>query len=241
MSLGHGASIVRDGLVLHLDAANPKSYPGSGTTWTDLSGNSNNGTLVNSPTYNTENAGNFIFDASNDSVSIPHSSIFNFNSVFTVSSWIKVNSFSTSSIYNVVSKKSSYNNTQPGWSCQYDYRTTGVLQFRNNDGSTLNDNTPTSNVNNTSFLNQTSLYVNSIWVINGSSIKFYINGQQQGTGTASFTNTDTTQPIYIGKTITSSGDSALFSNLSNISIYNRALSAEEVRQNFEALRGRYGI
>jgi hypothetical protein len=51
MSLIHSPRIVTDGLVLCLDAGNPKSYTGSGTTWTDLSGNGNNGTLTNSPTY----------------------------------------------------------------------------------------------------------------------------------------------------------------------------------------------
>ena len=68
MSLGHGASIVRNGLVLYLDAANPKSYPGSGTTWKDLSGNGNNGTLVNGPTFNSANGGSIVFDGTNDYV-----------------------------------------------------------------------------------------------------------------------------------------------------------------------------
>lgn len=49
--------IVRSGLVLNLDAAEPASYPGTGTTWYDLSGNGNNGTLVNGPTYNSANGG----------------------------------------------------------------------------------------------------------------------------------------------------------------------------------------
>jgi hypothetical protein len=62
MSLGHGASIVRDGLVLYLDATNPKSYPGSGTTWKDLSGNGNNGTLVNGVGYTDANKGSLVFD-----------------------------------------------------------------------------------------------------------------------------------------------------------------------------------
>jgi hypothetical protein len=62
MSLSHSPSIVRDGLVLYLDAANPKSYPGSGTTWFDLSGNSNNGTLTNSPTHSSQFNGEISFN-----------------------------------------------------------------------------------------------------------------------------------------------------------------------------------
>ena len=70
MSLNHGGKpIVTDGLVLCLDAANPKSYPGSGTTWTDLSGNGNNGTLVNGVGYNSDNGGSLSFDGVNDYVS----------------------------------------------------------------------------------------------------------------------------------------------------------------------------
>ena len=75
MSLGHGATIVRDGLVLYLDAANEKSYPGSGTTWYDLSGNGNDVTLINNPTYSTNNNGSFIFDGVDEylsSVSLTH-------------------------------------------------------------------------------------------------------------------------------------------------------------------------
>jgi hypothetical protein len=54
MAISYNPRIVTDGLVLALDAGNPKSYPGSGTTWTDLSGNGNNGTLVNGVGYNSE-------------------------------------------------------------------------------------------------------------------------------------------------------------------------------------------
>ena len=239
MSLGHGASIVRSGLVLHLDAANVKSYPGSGTTWYDLSGN-NNGTMT-SLGFEVGNNGSLLFNAANDTVSINHDDVFNFSSTFTVSTWIKINSFSTSTIYNVVSKKPSFNNTQKGWSCQYDYRTTGVLQFRNNDSSVLNDHTPTSNVNNTALLNQTNKWVNSVWAITNSNVTFYINGVSKGTLGVNFSNTDTTTPVYIGKTVGSIGDTSTLMNLSSVTIHNRTLSATEIKQNFEATRSRYGI
>jgi hypothetical protein len=57
MGLGHSPRIVTDGLVLCLDAANARSYPGTGTTWTDRSGNGNDGTLINGPTFSDENGG----------------------------------------------------------------------------------------------------------------------------------------------------------------------------------------
>lgn len=65
-----GPNIVTDGLVLYLDAANTKSYPGSGTTWNDLSGNGNNGTLINGYIFNSIGNGNLVFDGSNDYVNI---------------------------------------------------------------------------------------------------------------------------------------------------------------------------
>ena len=68
MGLAHSPSLVMNGLVLALDAANPKSYPGSGTTWTDLSGRGNTGTLTNGPTYSSANGGSLVFDGTNDYV-----------------------------------------------------------------------------------------------------------------------------------------------------------------------------
>ena len=71
MSLSHSPAIVTDGLVFCLDAANKRSYPGTGTTWTDLKG-VNNGTLTNGPTFNSEYLGKIIFDATNEKVVIPY-------------------------------------------------------------------------------------------------------------------------------------------------------------------------
>ncbi len=66
MSVISGPNIVTNGLVLHLDAANTKSYSGSGTTWTDLSGNGNNGTLTNGPTFDSANYGSVVHDGVDD-------------------------------------------------------------------------------------------------------------------------------------------------------------------------------
>jgi len=88
----YGPQIVTDGLVLYLDAANNKSYPGSGTTWYDLSGNENHGTLVNGPTYSSENCGSLVFDGVNDYITIPNP--LNQSTLvqeWTVSSFININ------------------------------------------------------------------------------------------------------------------------------------------------------
>ena len=68
MGLSHSPNIVTDVLVLCLDAANRRSYPGSGNSWLDLSGNGNNGTLTNGPTYSSANGGSLVFDGVDDYV-----------------------------------------------------------------------------------------------------------------------------------------------------------------------------
>jgi len=77
MGLSHSPRIVTNGLVLCLDAGNRQSYPGSGTTWTDLSGNGKNGTLTNGPTYTSANVGAIVFDGVDDYVSCSASNILN--------------------------------------------------------------------------------------------------------------------------------------------------------------------
>ena len=71
MAFSFSPRIVTDGLVLYLDAANQRSYPGSGTTWSDISRGGNNGTLVNGPTFDPGNGGSIVFDGVDDYVSIP--------------------------------------------------------------------------------------------------------------------------------------------------------------------------
>ena len=93
MGLAHSPSIVMNGLVLALDAANSKSYPGSGTTWTDLSGNSNTGTLTNGPTYNSANGGSIVFDGVDDGVNIPHNSNIDIRNQITIECLFYLNSF----------------------------------------------------------------------------------------------------------------------------------------------------
>ena len=86
------STIVSSGLVLHLDAGNASSYPGSGTTWTDLSGSGNNGTLVNGPTYSSANGGSLSFDGVNDYVSVSNTSQLRPSTELSIGMWIKANS-----------------------------------------------------------------------------------------------------------------------------------------------------
>lgn len=95
------ATLVTSGLVLNLDASNASSYPSSGTSWFDLSGNGNNGTLYNGPTFNSANGGSIVFDGSNDYVTLGTSIPTNLRlgqGNFTIDFWVYPNGTGTYSI-----------------------------------------------------------------------------------------------------------------------------------------------
>ena len=211
MSLSHSPRIVNSGLVLCLDAANLKSYPGSGNTWTDLSGRGNNGTLTNGPTYSSANSGVIIFDGVDDRVdTINVSSL----TTMTIEIWI------------------------------YDTRSSGqrdILSYNGNSGAyTFNGSTFRTDGNGLagrSFAGVGDPPLNTwyrfCYVKNGD---LYINETK-------YTGSGTNNPygvISLGNT-RSDVNNRLNGRISNVKIYNRALSNTEISQNFNALRGRYGI
>jgi hypothetical protein len=115
MAVSYNTSLVRNGLVLYLDAANKKSYSGTGTSWIDLSGNSNNATLENGAGYNANNNGTMSFDAIDDYANITNSSIGNFGtSNFSVNCWFKASSGS-SGTRGVFSKYDPHSGPGTGW------------------------------------------------------------------------------------------------------------------------------
>jgi hypothetical protein len=226
MSLGHGASIVRDGLVLHLDAANVKSYPGSGTTWSDVSGNGNNGTLTNGILYSADNNGVLTFDGVAD--------YFVSNNDLGI---IGNNSWSISVLVKVSSSESGTG--RKGWIIWVgpsDQGSSQMLSIGVNNGAVEVAHW----ANDDRFANSEIFFDN--WqkidvTFNGSVETIFVNGQQTDTKNTTLSLTD--GKVYLS----SRAGASEFLNciISNIQIYNRALSSAEVKQNFEALRGRYGI
>jgi hypothetical protein len=226
MAVGYNPKIVTNGLVLALDAANIRSYPGSGTTWTDLSGNGNNGTLTNGPTYNSDNKGSIVFDGVDDYVTLGTKSIITTD--FCVDMWCRVTT-ATKEVY--------------FFSFGY-VDSTSALLYRN-EGSPYDLNViyRVSNTN-TSYLsnfpiNQNTFY-NICWNRNGSTNTLYVNG----ISIYSFSNsTNLTSCIYdIGSATTRNKSTAYYQgNIYTTKLYNRALTAAEISQNFNATRSRYGI
>ena len=219
MALAHSPRIVTDGLVLALDAGNTKSYPGIGTAWTDLSGNGNNGTLTNGPTFDSSNLGSLSFDGVDDYVNYGNDSSLDATTGITVSYWMK-SSFDTS--YSIlIDKRPNYSFWIDGGK-NLDYYTTGPTITAASSVSTI----------------PTNEWFNTTVTLSGSTLTWYINYENQYTTTASLGST-TSNSLYIG---TVQGFPVFGKgNISQVSIYNRALTASEIQQNYNALRGRFGI
>jgi len=234
MTIGYGPRIVTDGLVLALDAADRNSYPGSGTTWTDLSTNGNTGTLVNGVGYSASNGGALTFDGSDDYVDCGNTSSLNPSNGISVSVWVKFTSTINTTRQMMVEKHSSPGS---GWWFAGQNNKIIWLVVGTSGGEKYIDLT-----NNTSIISGTIYNIVGTYNVTGSALKLYVNGNDDGgtiagggSGLSSSSN-----PLIIGKQHNWGNDPSSIS-IFNTSIYNRALSAAEVSQNFQALRGRFGI
>jgi hypothetical protein len=224
----YGPKIITNGLVLYLDAANRNSYPGSGTTWTDLSGNGNNGTLTNGPTFNATNMGSIVFDGTNDY--IYRSSFSNFNSsTYTILLWGKFVSVSSSGVLFNLGRSPSDANSEAQL-----YYNNSRLVYWDYDGSMA------FNFIQSSGTLSTNVYQYLGFTKNSTNGTFYINGYSSGTGTAAFDANISTNDFTIGADIRDSIN-YVNGNISQFLIYNRVLTASEVLQNYNATKSRFGI
>jgi len=243
MSLSHGAGIVRNGLIFHFDAANSKSYPGTGYTWYELV--KNRSVNISLGAYSSTNKGELSCPVGNEYFNFPLSGN-------TDLSYIGTSNFSIETLVrsdNVVYPRSRHplklfhtvtSTTTPGWSCGHTSAATAI-QIICGDGttnSTINIDTPDI---------AESTYYHRVFTIsrsNGLLTKLYMNGNYIGQANA----TNVTGSIYNA----SPEDGSLlgFGNvwgwryiggINVIKLYDRILSDTEIQQNFEALRGRYGI
>jgi hypothetical protein len=231
-TLSGGPNVIVDGLVLWLDAANSKSYISGSTTWNDISRGSNNGTLVNGPTFSSSNGGSIVFDGSDDYATVPHNSNINLVDTVSLEAWVK---YTTTS--NTVLIEKSNNNTH--------YQ---LQIFNSGQGS------PGISGQLVFMLQPTS----SNWVVSGivtndgnwrhvvgtydrgvSTAKIYVNGVLRNTNSSILSGpTSNTQPLLMGSR---SGAAGFGGSISGVKIYNRALSAAEISQNYNATKGRYNL
>lgn len=234
MAFNYSPKIVTDGLVLYLDAANRYSYPGSGTTWSDISRGGKNGTLTNGPTYSSADGGSIVFDGTDDCVQLGNASNFILNPIgITIESWCKTNvdnqyrklfttinsgTQSITGVYFSLGPNGAFGEYYPYYlGIKTDVGTQSAIY-------TL----PIS----------TTRYNHLLGTYNGTSINLYLNGSlvatqaQTGniitTGIARISGYDNNSESWNG-------------NISTVKIYNRALSATEVLQNYNATKTRFGL
>jgi hypothetical protein len=242
-TLSGGPNIVTNGLVLNLDAANTKSYPGSGTIWTDLSRGGNNGILTNGPTFNSANGGSIVFDGTNDFVItiLNQTPLLNITSTITLESWIKSTALANNSHGDGIFSKGVSSDTNSGVYETLLVQSGGINYpfFRMRIGSSTPTYFPT-NIPIT--LNQ--LY-HIVSTYNGSTMRIFVNGIESGTGLSTSGNIETnTQQLtigvrYIGQSL--GADSFFSGNIFSTRIYTQALTAQEVLQNYNATKTRFGL
>lgn len=221
MAIVYNTNIVTNGLVLCLDAANVKSYSGSGTTWSDATRKGNSGTLTGGPTFNSANGGSIVLDGVDDYVAINCASNL-------------VRAFNSTTQF--VIKLPTYGGAQRNI---LSYRSVNTLYIGKQSGgifcyyNTLNE--PAYTVG--SIADNATVCVAVTCDATNNLLTVYINGVQAGqvTRTGWLTTYNTTM------TIGGNDLEFMLGNFYSFSHYDRVLTAAEVAQNFEALRGRYGI
>jgi hypothetical protein len=231
MGITYNPRTIVDGLVLALDAANPKSYPGSGTAWTDLSGRGNTGTLTNGPTYNSANGGSIVFDGVDDYVQLSPQNIKSVN--FSVELWF----YATKALTSTQMLYTSYN--LPGGAQAQTFilniNTSGKLESSNGNGAGAYPSTTTLSTN-------TWYHVVATYTSSSSTQNLYVNGNLEASGVGAINNEASSNFIGGSPGDNNTGTWWFGGRISAVKVYRtRALTAAEVSQNFNALRSRFSI
>ena len=236
MAFNFSPKTVTEGLVLALDAANPRSYVSGSTVWRDLTANNYSGSLVNGPTFNSSNGGSIGFDGANDYADLPNIGVSNL-SQFSVSFWAKKSSATANSTVYSEGTPASW----PGNLFVFYFGTS-----ENSGKCRVYFGYPNSSPDQGSVLIGTTNVANGNWYYvtynqtNTSNRKLYVNTIVEATNTTNIISTATNS--YIG-TNNNKGTLAQFGNmnLANLTCYNRSLSDSEILQNYNALKGRFGL
>ena len=225
MGFYRGPHIVTDGLVLSLDAANTKSYQSGSITWFDNSGNGNNGTLTNGPTFDSNNGGSIVFDGVNDYVNISTSP--NLTNPLTICTFVNTSVITGSNqvIYGPNA------NGQDNW-----------ISVSNNKA--LIYAAQASDVNNFAITGTTTIEANKWYhitgIVNNNVISLYVNGVFEVASSAqAFTVGGWNSTARIGQRGT--GQFPFNGRIACVQGYNRALSAQEILQNYTATKSRFNL
>jgi len=232
MGISGGPYIVRDStLVLELDASDLNSYPGSGTAWGDVSGNNNSGSLIATPTYSN---GNFAFNGTSQYAILGTPSTINNLATPTVSAWVKFNAVDAVASAITIYEKG-YDGTFEGFSLRI--VNPNVLQASTyilSGNQTFGATAPIATV--------IGVWYNVVGQYTGTAWNLYVNGTLSNSSTTATGPQASTAPISIGAaSISGTYQRFLNGNIANIQVYNRALSATEIKQNYNSLKSRFGL
>lgn len=219
-------TIVQKGLVLNLDAGNVNSYSGTGTIWYDLSGNNNYGTLINGPTYNSENKGGVVFDGVNDYADMDISEAIVSNTI-TISGFIKWNA-GTGGMF-------------LGMTTYCVWTQSGTLGYNNGASNVIGISAATvSNLKLIGYWHHYTFVMNKSGLL--STNKIYIDGIQYSISPV--VASDGNIPGFNNNLrLCSWNASGFYGNMTYgyITVYKRELSLSEIQQNYNAAKGRFGL
>ena len=226
-------NIVTSGLVLNYDAGFVGSYPTTASIWYDLSGNNNSGSLINGPTYSSANSGSIVFDGTNDYVTLPTS--FGGLSTFTVNTWFYPTVSYTGSTQNAV-----ITTTWNGGDINY-YIGWGGGGF--GTGTIAAGIYKNSFIVAGTFIPTLNTWYNVGLSLGSGQLKMYVNGNLFASVSTSAIPNSITGGIYLGKRwdVSAAGNEFFTGNIPQVQVYNRALLATEITQNYNAQKGRYGL
>ena len=228
MSLSHGPSVVTQGLVLALDAADISSYPGSGTTWTDLSGNGNNGTNYNM-TYSSNNGGIFDFNDTSSVSIIPNSTSLNPTTGLTIESWVNFDGNTNDFIF----EKGNVNTQFSLFSHSTD------IVFRTFHSGDSSYHTQAPSKTSVGVVNGQWHHIVGSW--DGSTKRIYVDGVLRNSVSKSGNLVTRTTGAAVGRFGGTTTGYYFGGYIPKVALYSRGLSTSEIQKNFDALRSRFGI
>ncbi len=244
MAVGYNPSIVSDGLVGYLDAANQRSYSGSGTFWFDLSGTGNTAYLINGPSFSGAGGSCAIScDGTNDYIEIIDNSNLDFGSNnFTVEYWFKKLAL-TNGFDNFWGVNKWNTGGTPGtneWTLNIgEYSSIECVHFLIESGNTIY----TTGIH--TLPNPTSQFHQVVGIRNGSKLELYLDGTQlySNTPAGMAISTSVNNVSSLNLRVANTAPTNLYTNSSSsvIRVYRKALTPQEILQNFNATRFRYGI
>ena len=225
-----GPNTIETGLIVSVDAANPTSYPGSGTTWRDLSGNSKNGT-TSGATYGSQNGGVFNFDGINDTISFGTGNTFFPLTSFTIDLWTQ----SKGTVPTTGTTPGLFGFTY-GIRAYFDLTNRVVLSI--SSGSSSQNLTYTHNTN----IRDDGSWNNIVFQATPTNSYIYLNGELKASQSLTWLG-DTIWPTNTWNLGRDNNNSNQFftGSIASYKMYNTALTLPQIQQNYNAMRGRFGI